>query len=374
MVDGKKNTYTWIASSQIVGDWVKLTYTKPIKVNKVKIIYPDDVEDDFINKADIEVKDGDNWKKIGEIAGTDKTTVEIEAGKRPVTTEVQLRITEENGNWYKIAEFIVEYEEAKAPNPQPDPEVEALKKTLEEEIAKAEALKADVKYKKSDKEKQEEFDKVLDNAKKILREDNVDKKALEEIINQLKTVAAALNGKEENNTNPPVVPYPAVPAAPEKKEETKEEQKKPETKEEGKTPSVTDVTETETPQGKAKEKKVLTLPSSKKTINPGDLKTLNSATFKKVVLPQNKAKINMAITATALSELVSKKITVFEVKGKNFTVYLNAKNLKALNKLTKKQFTFKAVRLKTGKIKLQIFVDGKKLTAKQIAKLKIKVK
>ena len=374
MVDGKNDTYTWIASSQIVGDWVKLTYTKQIKVNKVKIIYPDNVGDDFIKKADIEVKDGDSWKKIGEIAGTDKTTVEIEAGKEPVTTEVQIKITEANDNWYQIAEFIVEYEEAKAPKPQPDPEIEALKKTLEEAIAKAEALKADVKYKKSDKEKQEEFDKVLDNAKKILQEDNVDKKALEEIINQLKTVAAALNGKEENNTNPPVVPYPAVPAAPEKKEETKEEQKKPETKEEGKTPSVTDVTETETPQGKAKEKKVLTLPSSKKTINPGDLKTLNSATVKKVVLPQNKAKINMAITATALSELVSKKITVFEVKGKNFTVYLNAKNLKALNKLTKKQFAFKAVRLKTGKIKLQIFVDGKKLTAKQIAKLKIKVK
>ena len=374
MVDGKKNTYTWIASSQIVGDWVKLTYTKPIKVNKVKIIYPDDVEDDFINKADIEVKDGDNWKKIGEIAGTDKTTVEVEAGKRPVTTEVQLRITEENGNWYKIAEFIVEYEEAKAPNPQPDPEVEALKKTLEEAIAKAEALKEDVRYKKADKEKQTEFDKVLDNAKKILQEDNVDKKALEEIINQLKTVAAALNGKEENNTNPPVVPYPAVPAAPEKKEETKEEQKKPETKEEGKAPSVTDVTDTETPQGKATEKKVLTLPSSKKTINPGDLKALNSTNVNKVVLPQNKAKINASITAAALSELVSKKISAFEVKGKNFTLYLNSKNLKALNKLTKKQVTFKAVRLKTGKIKLQIFVDGKKLTAKQLAKLKIKVK
>ena len=374
MVDGKNDTYTWIASSQIVGDWVKLTYTKQIKVNKVKIIYPDNVGDDFIKKADIEVKDGDSWKKIGEIAGTDKTTVEIEAGKEPVTTEVQIKITEANDNWYQIAEFIVEYEEAKAPKPQPDPEVEALKKTLEEAIAKAEALKSDVKYKKADKEKQEEFDEVLDIAKKILQEDDVDKDALEEAISQLKTATEALNGKEENNPNPPNISYPVVPAAPEKKEETKEEQKKPETKEEGKTPSVTDVTETETPQGKAKEKKVLTLPSSKKTINPGDLKALNSTNVKKVVLPQNKAKINMAITATALSELVSKKITAFEVKGKNFTVYLNAKNLKALNKLTKKQFTFKAVRLKTGKIKLQIFVDGKKLTAKQIDKLKIKVK
>ena len=374
MVDGKNDTYTWIASSQIVGDWVKLTYTKQIKVNKVKIIYPDNVGDDFIKKADIEVKDGDSWKKIGEIAGTDKTTVEIEAGKEPVTTEVQIKITEANDNWYQIAEFIVEYEEAKAPKPQPDPEIEALKKTLEEAIAKAEALKSDVKYKKADKEKQEEFDEVLDIAKKILQEDDVDKDALEEAIGQLKTATEALNGKEENNPNPPSIPYPVVPAAPEKKEETKEEQKKSETKEEGKTPSVTDVTETETPQGKAKENKVLTLPSSKKTINPGDLKALNSTNVKKVVLPQNKAKINMAITATALSEFVSKKITAFEVKGKNFTVYLNAKNLKALNKLTKKQFTFKAVRLKTGKIKLQIFVDGKKLTAKQIAKLKIKVK
>ena len=374
MVDGKNDTYTWIASSQIVGDWVKLTYTKQIKVNKVKIIYPDNVGDDFIKKADIEVKDGDSWKKIGEIAGTDKTTVEIEAGKEPVTTEVQIKITEANDNWYQIAEFIVEYEEAKAPKPQPDPEVEALKKTLEEAIAKAEALKSDVKYKKADKEKQEEFDEVLDIAKKILQEDDVDKDALEEAISQLKTATEALNGKEENNPNPPNISYPVVPAAPEKKEETKEEQKKPETKEEGKTPSVTDVTETETPQGKAKEKKALTLPSSKKTINPGDLKALNSTNVKKVVLPQNKVKINASIKAAALSELVSKKISAFEVKGKNFTLYLNSKNLKALNKLTKKQVTFKAVRLKTGKIELKVFVDGKKLTAKQIAKLKIKVK
>ena len=85
-------------------------------------------------------------------------------------------------------------------------------------------------------------------------------------------------------------------------------------------------------------------------------------------------KINASITSAALSELVSKKITAFEVKGKNFTLYLNSKNLKALNKLTKKQITFKAVRLKTGKIELKVFVEGKKLTAKQLAKLKIKVK
>ena len=174
---------------------------------------------------------------------------------------------------------------------------------------------------------------------------------------------------------PPSSPSsPAVPTETDKKKEVDKEQKKPETKQEGKTPSVTDVTDIETPQGKVAEKKVLTLPSSKNIVNLSVLKDLNSITVKKVILPQNKAKINASITATALAELVSKKINVLEVKGKDFTVSLNAKNLKALNKLTKKQVTFKVTKLKTGKIKLQIFVDGRKLTAKQIAKLKIKVK
>ena len=164
---------------------------------------------------------------------------------------------------------------------------------------------------------------------------------------------------------------PEIKEKEEKKPETKEkEEEKPETKEN----SATDIAVNKTPQEKVVEKKVLKLPSLKKTVNSGALKGLDTRTIKKVVLPQNKAKINAAITDTALSELVSKKITAFEVKGKNFTLYLNAKNLKSLNKLTKKQLTFKAAKLKTGKIKLQIFVDGRKLTAKQIAKLKIKVK
>lgn len=379
MVDGKNDTYAWITSPQIAGDWVKLTYTKQIKVNKVKIIYPADLEDDFIKKADIEVKDGDSWKKIGEITGTEKTTVEIEAGKEPVTTEVQIKITEASDNWYKIAEFLVEYEEVKAPKPQPDPEVEALKKTLEKIIAKAEALKADVKYKKADKEKQEEFDEVLDIAKKILQEDDVDKEALEEAISQLKTAAEALNGKEESAPTPPAITYPVVPAVPDKKEEGKEESKKADVNQEDKknektTPSITDITDTKTPQGTATEKKSLILPSTKKKVDLAALKGLDTTTAKKIILPQNKAKINVSITATALSEMMSKKISTFEIRGKNFNVYLNVKNIKALNKFVEKQFTLKATKLKTGKIKIQIFADGRKLTTKELAKLKIKVK
>ena len=381
MLDNNENTYTWIAAAQKVGDEVKLTYPRDVKISKVQIIYPEDVKEDYIRKSDIEVKVDGNWEKIGEIKGLDDTEVNLDGQGETVTKEVRLVIKEVSDKWYKIAEFKVDCKEANAP----DPEFEALKETLKKEIANAETLKANVKYQKADKDKKEDFDEALIAAKRVL-EDPADKSELETAINELIEAGKALNGKEENNPNPPVDPkppvnptppsivYPVVPAAPEKKEEAKEEEKKPETKQENKTPSITDITDTETPQGKVAEKKVLTLPSSKRIVNLGTLKGLDTITNGKVILPQNKVKINASITATALAELVSKKINVLEVKGKDFTVYLNAKNLKALNKLIKKQVTFKATKLKTGKIKLQIFVDGKKLTAKQIAKLKIKVK
>lgn len=201
-----------------------------------------------------------------------------------------------------------------------------------------------------------------------------------EFVNYEKEVEIKVNKAPEPQAPSYSPSYPVVPTLPAKTEKAVKEEKKPEIKEkeekkpETKENSVTDIAVNKTPQEKVVEKEVLILPSLKKTVNSGALKGLDTRTIKKVVLPQNKAKINATITDTALSELVSKKITAFEVKGKNFTLYLNAKNLKSLNKLTKKQLTFKAAKLKTGKIKLQIFVDGRKLTAKQIAKLKIKVK
>lgn len=166
--------------------------------------------------------------------------------------------------------------------------------------------------------------------------------------------------------------YPVIPVAPEKKEEGGKEEQKPETKQEDNSPLVTEITDTQTPQGQGVVKKVLTLPSLKKI----DLKNLKGLTesIEKIILPQKKAKVDATLTKTALSELLSKKIKTVEVKGKNFSVYLSAKNIKTLNKLVKKQVIFKANKPKTGKIRLQIVVDGKKLTSKQSAKLKIKVK
>ena len=137
---------------------------------------------------------------------------------------------------------------------------------------------------------------------------------------------------------------------------------------------VTEVTEAEIPKGSATDKQILTLPSAKKIIGGGTLKGLAKFQYKSVVLPQNKTKISAVITSKAFSELVSKKVSSFEIRGKDFTVFLNAKNIKALNKLVKTKATFKAAKLKNGKIKLEVLVNGKKLSAKQLAKLKIKVK
>ena len=299
IIDGKVDTFAWFSSEQQKGSWIKLTYTKPVKVKKVTIVYPEDVEDDFIGKADIEVKDGENWTKIGEIEGTDKTVVEVEAGKEPVTTEVQIKITKESSNWYKLAEFVVEYEEAKAPESKPEPKPEP-------------------------------------------------KPAV----------------PDTSNSGIPVIPVaPVIPKEP--VEEIKYEVG----------PSiVTEVTEAEIPKGSATDKQILTLPSAKKIIGGGTLKGLAKSQYKSVILPQNKTKISAVITSKALAELALKKVSSFEIRGKEFSVFLNAKNIKALNKLVKTKAAFKAAKLKNGKIKLEVLVNGKKLSAKQLAKLKIKVK
>lgn len=171
---------------------------------------------------------------------------------------------------------------------------------------------------------------------------------------------------------------PTVPSAPSnnKPEEKKNEDtvKKPETQnpvKDKKSNSELNVNQDKTPQGSVS-KKVLNLPSSKKLINLSTLKDLDNA--KAVKLAQNKAKVDVSIASDALYELASKKVTSFAIAGKNFTVNLNSKNIKALSKLKGKQITLKVNKLKSGKFSVNISIDGKKLSAKEVAKLKIKVK
>lgn len=122
------------------------------------------------------------------------------------------------------------------------------------------------------------------------------------------------------------------------------------------------------------DKKIFTLPSKNNLISLKSLNGLDNVSTKKIELKQNKTKINVSITSKALSKLVAKKSVSFIIKAKNFNVKLNAKHIQVLNKLTHKKFTIKVDRQKNGKFKIKISIDGKILSTKKIANLKIKVK
>ena len=148
---------------------------------------------------------------------------------------------------------------------------------------------------------------------------------------------------------------------------------KPEEKKDNKS-SELEISQDKAPQGKAKNRKALVLSSAKGMISFEILKGLKEANTKKVILLQNKVKITASITDKALTELVVNKVNSLAIKGKNFTLYLDANNIKKISRLVHKKIAFKVQRLKTGKFKIVVSIDGKKLTAKELAKLKLKIK
>ena len=422
IADGNEDTYAWFNSEQKSGDEVKLTFSEEVKLSGVSIIYPKNLgfadyilnsellkededednkeekdkdkeeqgedegsedeggEDDetpeppknfTIKNADIEVKQGDNWKKIGEISGKDKTEVILNQEEEVVTSEVRLRITDNAADQYMIAEFKVKYKEI-----EKNPDLKPLKELLEEELAKLSVLRNDVKYRRADKDKKDAFDEAFKKAELLLTQAKTEVE-IEEAISKLKETAKALNGKKEDNSNVPGVVYPTVPAAPEKEEtkekEAKQKDTKPEEKKDNKS-SELEISQDKAPQGKAKNRKALVLSSAKGMINFEILKGLKEANTKKVILLQNKVKITASITDKALTELVANRVNSLAIKGKNFTLYLDANNIKKISRLVHKKITFKVQRLKTGKFKIVVSIDGKKLTAKEFAKLKLKIK
>lgn len=138
-----------------------------------------------------------------------------------------------------------------------------------------------------------------------------------------------------------------------------------------KTPTDNEVSESKNDNA---DKKIFTLPSKNNLISLKSLNGLDNVSTKKIELKQNKTKINVSITSKALSKLVAKKSVSFIIKAKNFNVKLNAKHIQVINKLTHKKFTIKVDRQKNGKFKIKISIDGKILSTKKIANLKIKVK
>ena len=301
---------------------------------------------------------------------------------------------------YKVLAEVITKAKAGLANKEPKEKLEEYAKELETAIAglkkRGSIVKANVTLDKA-AEKIAEENKYTAASLKALKDavvrlkaatiDNSDinEEQMTELIKQVEDAINKLvirnNSNSGNNSGssgggyPPTVPSVSSDNKPEEKK-NEDTAKKPETQKpdkDKKPASEVDIKQDETPQGDVS-KKVFSLPSSKKLINLSALKGLDKTSAKTVKLTQNKAKVDVSIASDALHELVSKKVTSFAIAGKNFTVNLNSKNIKALSRLKGKQITLKVNKLKSGKFSVNITIDGKKLSAKEVAKLKINVK
>ena len=305
---------------------------------------------------------------------------------------------------YKVLAEVITKAKAGLANKEPKEKLEEYAKELETAIAglkkRGSIVKANITLDKAAEKIAEESkytavslkalkDAIIRLKAATIDNSDINEEQMAELIKQVEDAINKLVIKSNSNSGSGSGGYsggtsggggysPTVPSAPSnnKPEEKKNEDtvKKPETQnpaKDKKSNSELNVNQDKTPQGSVS-KKVLNLPSSKKLINLSTLKDLDNA--KAVKLAQNKAKVDVSIASDALYELVSKKVTSFAIAGKNFTVNLNSKNIKALSKLKGKQITLKVNKLKSGKFSVNISIDGKKLSAKEVAKLKIKVK
>lgn len=306
-------------------------------------------------------------------------------------------------SYKKLAEIITKAKEGLA-NKEPKEKLEEYASEIESAIkglqkradlteAKATFEKAVEKDKEKDKYTEKSFKTVSDAAisLKAAIDDNSDvdetkMKGLVASVNEAitKLVLKSSTGGNGNSGSSsgssgvittPVVPAPVGENKSDKKTESKSETNKPEEKKAAPKPDAAPSTNTETSEKKEEiAKKSFTIPSKKNMVDLNSLDGLNKISAKKVELKQNKAKVNVSITSEALSELVAKKAGSFVIKGKNFSVKLSSKNIKALNKLSGKNVTIKVTKQKNGKFRLKISIDGKKLSTKKVATFKIKIK
>ena len=313
IVDGKPDTQAQFDSTQNTGDWVQLTYPYKIKITSVTIDYTDVDDSEIIAAADIEVKNGAEWKKIGSIS-KEENGIDVDPGKEPITSEVRLKITEDSADYYSIAEFRVDYEEVKE-----DPNLLAAKKALSEEVGRAKALKDTIKYKKASKDRKDRFDEVLKRSEELL-DNGSEENEIVEAINLLKEASKALDGKivEEDNTHPnenedggvPPVVYPPIPSKPEKTEE-KENTKK---EEEKKTEEKNDKTEIKEEVGKEAEKEA------------------NNETKKEIQILKGKETKTGKVKAVVKTDILTDKKVQITAGDKSYSIY-TSKKLKAGDKV-----------------------------------------
>ena len=116
MVDGDLSTKAWFADNQNIGDEILFSFPQELNMSKIQIIQPEEVGEDMISKADVEVKSANgDWIKVGELSsseGRDKTIYFDET----LVQYVRIVIKEDLSKWYQIAEVYFTYEQIQESN------------------------------------------------------------------------------------------------------------------------------------------------------------------------------------------------------------------------------------------------------------------
>jgi LPXTG-motif cell wall-anchored protein len=111
MVDGNLETKTWFADNQNIGDEIILSFPEQVNMSKIQIVQPSDGGEDLIVNADVEIAtEKGEWTKVGTLTkaeGRDKT---ISFEETPVQF-VRIVIRENANKWYQIAEIYFTYEQ-----------------------------------------------------------------------------------------------------------------------------------------------------------------------------------------------------------------------------------------------------------------------
>ncbi|MDU6295396.1 family 20 glycosylhydrolase [Clostridium celatum] len=131
MVDGDLSTKAWFADNQNIGDEILFSFPQELNMSKIQIIQPEEVGEDMISKADVEVKSANgDWIKVGELSsseGRDKTIYFDET----LVQYVRIVIKEDLSKWYQIAEVYFTYEQIQESNVLRDMILEAEKLNIE---------------------------------------------------------------------------------------------------------------------------------------------------------------------------------------------------------------------------------------------------
>lgn len=111
MVDGDKESKTWFADNQNVGDEIILSFPKQLNMSEIQIVQSKDGLEDIIVNADVEVgTTKGEWIKVGSLTKADGIDKTISFEQRPVQF-IRIVIRENAPKWYQIEEIYFTYEQ-----------------------------------------------------------------------------------------------------------------------------------------------------------------------------------------------------------------------------------------------------------------------